>query len=193
MGIIPGMPGWGGRFEKLAVTFMDAEKFLNADEKNEFLRENVIFRQFTDKLLTDSERAAYYGLPEGCRMRENAKIICPEKLKCGKYVYIGENVILDASGGLEVGTHTTFAAGVFIWTHTSHKANIAMANYPSSGMIMRKPTKIGSGVFIGGPSVVVSGASIGDRTVVLPMSCVTGDIAGNCMIGGSPAKIIKSL
>jgi len=157
------------------------------------IRESVIFKQFADKILSESERAAYYNLPEGCRMREGAKIYFPEKLKCGKHVWIGENAIIDASGGLEIGDHTTIASSVFVWTHSSHLANINMANYPSSNMRIVKSTKIGNGVFIGGPSVITAGTTIGDRTVVLPLSCVTEDFEGNCMIGGSPARFIKAI
>ncbi len=182
-----------GRLEALLAELENALGYLKSDGKNTLLRESVVFRQLVDKLMTDVERAAYYGLPGGCRMRENAKIISPEKLSCGEHVYIGEGVILDASGGLTIGSHTTLAAGVFVWTHTSHKANLAMANEIGSDLIERKPTKIGNGVFIGGPAVVVCGVSVGDRTVILPMSCVTRDIAGNCMVGGSPAKIVKRL
>ena len=54
-------------------------------------------------VMTDSERAVLLGLPEGCRIRENAKIISPENLKCGTNVWIGEGAIIDASGGLEIG------------------------------------------------------------------------------------------
>ncbi len=181
------------RFDAFVWAQEEVLAYFRSDEKSTLLRENVISRQLADKLLTDVERADFYGLPEGCRMRENAKIISPEKLTCGTHVYIGEGVIVDASGGLTIGSHTTLAAGVFVWSHTSHKANLAMANYPASELIERKPTAIGSGVFIGGPSVVVSGVTIGDRTVVLPMSCITRDIPGNCMVGGSPAKVIKML
>ncbi|MDR2909056.1 MAG: acyltransferase [Oscillospiraceae bacterium] len=182
-----------GRLARLFDELEAALKFLGEDEKNKSLREKVVFRQLAGLLMTDSERAAWHGLPKGCRMRENAKIISPEKLDCAEHVYIGEGAIIDASGGLAIGPHTTVAAGVFVWTHTSHKANLAMANYPGSELIERKPTKIGAGVFIGGPAVVVSGVTIGDRTVILPMSCVTSDIPGNCMAGGSPAKVIKAL
>jgi acetyltransferase-like isoleucine patch superfamily enzyme len=181
------------RLTKLVDELKSALVCYKDDEISLSIRENIVFRQFADKILTDSERADYYNLPEGCRMRENAKIISPENLKCGKYVWIGENAILDASGGLEIGDHTTVATSVFVWSHSSHMANINMANYPRSEFIERKPTKIGSGVFIAGPSVIVAGTTIGDRTIILPMSCVTESFEGNCMIGGSPAKIIKTL
>lgn len=182
-----------GRLAKLIDELRNALECYQDDEKNVAIRENVIFKQFADKILTDQERAAYYHLPEGCRMRENAKIISPENLKCGRHVWIGEGAVLDASGGLEIGDHTTIGVGVYVWTHSSHMANLSMANYPGNDLIIRKPTKIGSGVFLVGPSVVYAGVTIGDRTVVLPMSSVTKSFEGNCMIGGSPAKVIKDL
>jgi acetyltransferase-like isoleucine patch superfamily enzyme len=181
------------KLESLVLELEDAVKCFKDDKKNNQLRENVIFKQFADKLLTDAERASYYGLPEGCRMRENAKIISPEKLRCGKYVWIGEGAVLDASGGLEIGSHTSIGLSVFVWTHSSYKTNITMSNYPESSLIERLPTKIGNGVFIGGPSVIYHGITIGDRTVVMPLSCVTKSFDGNCIIGGSPAKIVKML
>jgi len=182
-----------GRLAALIDQLRAALECFTENERDISLRENVIFKQFADKILSESERAAYYNLPEGCRMREGAKIYSPERLKCGKHVWIGENAIIDASGGLEIGDHTTVASSVFVWTHSSHLANVNMANYPGSDLRILKPTKIGSGVFIGGPSVVTAGTTIGDRTVVLPLSCVTKDFDGNCMIGGSPARFIKSL
>ena len=54
-------------------------------------------------------------------------------------------------------------------------------------------TSIGTGCFIGGPSVVYHGVKLGDKTVVLPMSVVNTDFSGNCIIGGSPARLIKKI
>ena len=47
--------------------------------------------------MLDSERAQHLGLPEGCRIRENAKILSQEKLTIGESCWIGEGAILDAS------------------------------------------------------------------------------------------------
>jgi acetyltransferase-like isoleucine patch superfamily enzyme len=181
------------RFTALIKELQAAIDCFQEDEKNTSLRENIIFRQFADKILTDHERAIYYGLPKGCRMRENTKIISPEKLKCGEHVWIGEGAVLDASGGLEIGDHTSIGLSVFIWTHTSYKANLEMSNYPNSDLIERLPTKIGKGVFIAGPSVISHGVTLGDRTVVMPMSFVAKSFDGDCVIGGNPARIIRML
>lgn len=181
------------KFEKLLREIEEALRHSRDDDRNNSIRKSIIFKQFADKLLTDEERAEYYHLPKGCRMRENAKIISPENLKCGEHVWIGEGAVLDASGGLEIGSHTSIGLSVFVWSHSSYQTNIQMANYSNSDLIERKATKIGRGVFIGGPSVIYHGVTLGDRTVVMPLSCVTKSFEGNCIIGGSPAKIIKML
>jgi acetyltransferase-like isoleucine patch superfamily enzyme len=165
--------------------------FKNTD-RNNALR-SARLKSFISGVMTDDERAELWGLPEGCRMRESAKIIAPEKLRCGKHVWIGEGAVLDASGGLEIGDHTSIGLSVMIWSHTSFLANLTMDNRIGSPLIARKATRIGSGCFIAGPSVVYHGVSIGDRTVVTPMSTVTEDVPGNCMIGGSPARGIREI
>lgn len=156
------------------------------NERNNKLR-NSILRRFIGLIMTDDERAEMFNLPEGCRIREGAKILSPENFKCGKYVWIGENAMLDASGGLEIGDHTSIGLSVFIWSHTSHLANLSMNNVIGSPLIVRKSTKIGSGCFIAGPSVILSGVTIGDKVIVMPMSVVTKDVPSYTMVAGSPA------
>lgn len=167
-------------------------KLFKNEKRNNELR-NDILKRFISGVMTDDERAEIFGLPEGCRMREGSKIISPENFICGKYVWIGENAILDASGGLEVGDHTSVGLSVFIWSHTSHLVNLSMNNIIKSPLIQKNKTKIGSGCFIGGPSVIYSGVTVGDKVVILPMSVVTKDIQSNTIVGGSPAKEIRKI
>lgn len=127
--------------------------------------------------MSDVERAAYFGLPKGCRMRERSKIIAPEKLIIGENCWIGEGAILDASGGLEIGENTSIGLGVYLWTHESYKLNIRGENtQKSSHKIKRTPTKIGSNCFIAGPSVIMPGVTIHDRCLIAPMSLVNKDV-----------------
>ena len=167
-------------------------KFFKNKKRNNELRDDIL-KRFIGGVMTDDERAEMFNLPEGCRMREGSKIISPENFICGKYVWIGENSLLDASGGLEVGDHTSIGLSVFIWSHTSYLANLTMNNKIGNPLIYRSKTKIGKGCFISGPSVVYSGVTIGDKVIVLPMSVVTKDIPSNSIVGGSPVKIIKKV
>ena len=162
------------------------------DDRNKDLRSYVL-KQFVSGVMTDEERAKIWDLPEGCRMRENAKIISPENLKCGEYVWVGEGAVLDASGGLEIGAHTSIGLNVMIWSHTSFLANLKMDNVKGSKYIARAKTTIGKGCFIAGPSVVLHGVSIGDKSMVMPMSVINKDIPPNSLVGGNPARVIRKI
>ena len=178
---------------KLLKDIWKSDKFKLLDtERTQALRLELLTRVLTT-VMTDDERALANQLPVGCRMREGAKILSRERLTCGEYVWIGEGVIVDASGGLEIGDHTTIGSGCLIWSHSGAMSNILMDNRPGSAYIVRSKTRIGSGTFIGGPSVVYPGLSIGDRCIVMPMSVVNLDVPDNTMVGGSPAKVIKKI
>ena len=143
------------------------------------LRHQILTYNSTINMI-DSERAVALGLPEGCRIREGAKIISQDKLKIGQHCWIGENAILDASGGLSIGSHVSIGLSVFIWTHDSHKMNIEGNNRrENNSKIIRKPTTIGDNVFIAGPSVIMPGVTIGDGCVIAPMSFVNKDLPPN--------------
>lgn len=163
------------------------------DEKTDALLRKQILTYHMSGVLTDRERAKLLGLPEGCRIRENAKIISPENLECGNNVWVGEGAILDASGGLEIGNYTQIGLYVLIWTHTSVKQVMKSETGVHSRSIERKPTKIGNNCFIGGPSVIYPGVAIGDRVVVLPMSVVNKDVPDDSIVGGSPIGKLNDL
>ncbi len=162
------------------------------DERTTKLRPEIL-KYFISSVMTDTERAQLLGLPSGCRVRENAKILAPENFQCGECVWIGEGAILDAQGGLKIGNHTSIGLNVMVWSHTSYLTNLAMDNAGGSSLIRKSPTAIGDGCFIGGPTVIYPGVTIGNRVVVLPMSAVTHDVPSNSMVGGSPAKLIREI
>jgi acetyltransferase-like isoleucine patch superfamily enzyme len=135
-----------------------------------------ILRYRTADLMNDRERAAFFGLPQGCRMRENAKIISPDQLKCGKNVWIGEGAVLDASGGLEIGDNSQIGLGVMLWSHSSHRQALKGETGTSRAEVVRRATRIGSNCFIAGPSAVGPGVTIGDGVIVSPLSFVDRDL-----------------
>jgi maltose O-acetyltransferase len=56
-----------------------------------------------------------------------------------------------------------------------------------------KPVRIGNNVWLGSNVMVLKGVSIGDHSVVAPGSIVTKDVPSRVVVGGIPAKIIKTI
>lgn len=164
---------------------------LPLDETTDPKLRTQILRDIMCNVLTDRERAKAYGLPEGCRIRERAKILAPENFKCGKFVWIGEGAVLDAQGGLSVGDYTQIGLNAMVWTHTSHAQALKSETCTSKKGITYKATKIGNNCFIAGPSVIGPGVTIGDRVIVSPMSFVDRDLPDGSVF--SPKREMRDL
>ena len=68
-------------------------------------------------LLSDRwETAEFYGFGKGSSCYNNVLIL--GDVKVGRNTWIGPNVILDGSGGLEIGDFVSISAGVQIYTHS---------------------------------------------------------------------------
>lgn len=154
------------------------------------LRNQILLAHVGD-LMTDRERARLLDLPEGCRIRERAKILARENLTLGKNVWIGEGAVLDAQGGLTIGDFCQIGLNVMIWSHSSHRQALASQTCTSKDGIVYKPTRIGNNVFIGGPSVIGPGVTIGDRVVISPLSFVDRDLPDDAVF--SPTHETKRL
>lgn len=142
-------------------------------------------------LMTDRERAKFLGLPEGCRIREHAKILCPEKFKCGRNVWVGEGAVLDAQGGLSIGDETQIGLNVMVWSHSSHAQALNGETGSSRERIVYKPTCIGSNCFIAGPAVILPGITIGNGVLIPPMSVVSEDLPDGAIFKDSRREIKK--
>lgn len=152
------------------------------DDDTDPLLRNQILRDHLSEVLTDRERARLFGLPEGCRIRERAKILAPEKLTLGKNVWIGEGAMLDAQGGLNIGDFTQIGLNVMIWSHSSHQQALQSRTCVDKEGIVYKPTRIGKNCFIAGPSVIAAGVTIGDRAIILPLTFVDRDVPDDTII-----------
>ena len=114
------------------------------------------------------------------------------------YDYLGDKLI--------IGKFCAIAAGVkFIMNGANHKLN-AFSTYPftlfgkgwGEGLsnIQNLPVKgdtiIGNDVWIGFESMVMPGVKIGDGAIIGSKSLVTKDVPPYTIVGGNPAKIIRT-
>jgi acetyltransferase-like isoleucine patch superfamily enzyme len=134
---------------------------------------------FTDRWQTARE----LGFGEGSSCYDNVLVI--GEVKVGRNVWIGPNVILDGSGGLEIGDYCSISAGVQIYTHHTVQWALSLGEQQPE----RAPVKIGSGVYIGPQTVIEKGVTVGDRCVIGAMSLINSDIPSGCRAWGVPARI----
>ncbi|MGM0337745.1 chorismate mutase [Candidatus Enterococcus murrayae] len=113
----------------------------------------------------------------------------------GYNIFVGENfycnfhnVFLDICP-ITIGDNCLFGPSVQLYT-ASHPLEPGKRN---SGQELGKPITIGNNVWIGGSSVVVPGVTLGDNVVVAAGSVVTKSFPANVVVGGNPARIIKTI
>lgn len=113
----------------------------------------------------------------------------------GFNVHVGENfyanydcVILDVCE-VRIGANCLLAPGVHIYTAT-HPLDPALRR---SGAEFGKPVSIGNDVWIGGRAIINPGVRIEDGAVVASGSVVTRDVPARCVVGGNPARVLKSI
>lgn len=139
---------------------------LRSEKKKKFNRHVSIQDLLSDRW----ETANFYGFGEGTSCYNNVLII--GDVRVGKNTWIGPNVILDGTGGLEIGDFVSISAGVQIYTHDSLDWSQSMGKKP--GKIMS--TKIGNGVYLGPNSIIQMGITINDKAIIGAMSFVNKDI-----------------
>ena len=141
------------------------------NEMRQSMRETSQRHVSIQDLLSDRwETAKFYGFGEGTSCYNNVLIL--GEVKVGKNTWIGPNVILDGSGGLEVGDFVSISAGVQLYSHHTVDWSTSLGELP----VKQAKTKIGNGVFLGPNSVIQMGTQIGDGAVIGAMSFVNKDI-----------------
>lgn len=104
------------------------------------------------------------------------------QVEVGAHTWIGPFVMLDGTGGLEIGAWCSISTGVQIYTHDTVKWAISggKAGY------MYAPVKIGDCCYIGAQTVIAKGVTIGDHCVIGACSFVNRDIPAYTVAFGVP-------
>ena len=114
-----------------------------------------------------------------------ARFYKPSNISIGKGTIIGEQVVLDGRDKLVIGNNVDIATGVMIY-NAQH--NIEDPNF----LAQSAPVKIDDYVFIGPRSIILPGVIIGKGAVVAAGSVVTKNVSEFEVVGGVPAKLIKT-
>jgi acetyltransferase-like isoleucine patch superfamily enzyme len=89
---------------------------------------------------------------------------------------------------ISIGDRVTITAGVKIITHDGSTALVR--DEGGRRYLYYARVEIGDDVFVGVDSIILPGVKIGSKVVVGAGSVVTRDIPDNCVVVGSPARVV---
>lgn len=99
--------------------------------------------------------------------------------------WFGQNTILDASGGLEIGNGVRVGMYSQIWTHVASGELIEGCT-----LFAKRKTIIEDDVWLVGSCVVSSGLKLGRKSICLINSVITKDTEPERVYAGAPAKLM---
>lgn len=107
----------------------------------------------------------------------------------GDYTRIGIHSTI--IGPVCIGHHVNLAQGITV-TALNHNFSDTSRRIDEQG-VATQPVVIGDDVWIGAGAVVLPGVTIGRHCVVAAGAVVTSDVPDYTVVGGVPAKVIKTL
>ena len=114
---------------------------------------------------------------------------------CGSNIHVGDFFL--ANYNVTILDIAEFRAGDHVWIGPG--TLISTVGHPLSPKGRRdflgiaKPVTIGNDVWIGGNCTILPGVTIGDNVVVAAGAVVTKDVPANSLVGGVPARVLKSI
>ncbi|KEQ30945.1 acetyltransferase [Pedobacter antarcticus 4BY] len=129
----------------------------------------------------------------GVRIDDSTTIFAPFYTNFGKFISIGKNVFINhACSFLDMGG-ITIEDDVLI----GPKVNLITENHPldpgDRKALLTKPIIIKRNAWIGAGATILPGVTIGENSVVAAGAVVSRDVPPNIVVGGVPAKIIRSI
>ena len=107
------------------------------------------------------------------------------KIRIGDRVFLNSGVVLFSVVAITIGDDVALAGEVYVMDSSSH----GIEGRP----IHEAAVTIGRGSWIGARSIILPGVTIGERVVVAAGSVVTKDVPDDTLVGGNPARVIRSL
>ena len=125
------------------------------------------------------------NLGDGAMVMPPLKGVCFDRVHIGKNVMIMPDCLMMSRGGITIDDHAMIAANVQLISnnHDLHDRQLLIC----------KPVHIGKNAWIGAGATILPGVTVGENAVVAAGAVVTKDVAPNTIVGGNPAKFIKTV
>jgi putative colanic acid biosynthesis acetyltransferase WcaF len=115
----------------------------------------------------------------------SVKIWAPWNLEIGNNSSLGPQVDCYNQGRVSIGSNTVISQKAYLCASTH---DYAKSDFP----LLLKPITIGNGVWIAAAAFIGPQVCIGDYAVIAARAVVIKDVESNTIVGGNPAKFIKT-
>jgi len=114
-----------------------------------------------------------------------AEFYAPESIEIGAYCTIGDSAFLDGRSGLTIGDSVNLGSHVSIYTRQHDVDDPWFAEVGA-------PVRIEDHAWVSSHAIVLPGVTIGEGAVVAAGAVVTKDVPPYTLVGGNPARPIRS-
>ncbi|NYT41680.1 sugar O-acetyltransferase [Sphingomonas sp. R-74633] len=137
---------------------------------------------------------AVFGELIGAALDDGFSLIPPfyttggENIRIGRGVFINQNCTMYDLGGITIGDDVLIGPNVSLIT-SGHPIEPAQRR----DGVTAAPIVIERNVWIAAGAMVIGGVTIGENSVVAAGSVVTRDVPPNSLVGGNPARLIRTI
>lgn len=130
----------------------------------------------------------------GKKVDDSFSLIPPFYNTGGSYISIGRNVFVNQNctfydlGGLDIADDVMIGPNVSLIT-SGHPIEPSQRR----AAVVAKPIVIERNVWIAAGATIIGGVTVGENSVVAAGSVVTRDVPPNTLVGGNPARVIRSI
>ena len=189
------------------------EKIMTLEEFKDFVKtgeplDTEEIHQFMDRMSGEARKITFklnacYHTPEevrnilselfGYTVPDTLRVFPPFYTDFGKNIHVGEDVFINACCHFQDHGGVTLGDGCQI----GHNVVFATLNHglaPEERVsTIPAPIVLGKNVWVGSNATILQGVTIGDNSVIGAGAVVTKDVPANTVVGGVPAKFIKSI
>jgi putative colanic acid biosynthesis acetyltransferase WcaF len=122
----------------------------------------------------------------GVVIRSRVNITFPWRFTCGDHVWIGDEVLILSLAEVNLGSNVCLSQRAFLCTGSHDHTKAAFD-------LITKPIVIEAGCWVGAQVFVGPGVTLKQNTVCAAGAVVVKDAGPDELIGGNPAKLIRSL
>jgi acetyltransferase-like isoleucine patch superfamily enzyme len=109
-------------------------------------------------------------------------------MRIGRNVFVNQNCTFHDLGGVDVADDVMIGPNVSLIT-SGHPVEPSRRR----DFTLAKPIVIERNVWIGACATIIGGVTVGENSVVAAGSVVARNVPHNTLVGGNPAKVIRSI